>query len=115
MGSPGDAVIMRYREDKPADLDRARAAVTEWRKQNPAGTADQLTAALGPQFHPRYGPVLRAVLFTHDRHHPPPPAPATKGSTRHDHRPRPPSPADVTPALHVPCPRPARTAHPPAC
>ena len=72
MGSPGDAVIMRYREDKPADLDRARAAVAEWRKQNPAGTEDQLTAALGPQFHPGYGPVLRAVLFTHDRHHPAP-------------------------------------------
>jgi hypothetical protein len=26
------------------------------------------TAALGPEFHPDYGPVLRAVLFIHDRH-----------------------------------------------
>jgi hypothetical protein len=63
---------MRFREDKPADLDRARAAVTAWREQNPAGTEDQLTAALGPQFHPDYGPVLRAVLFTHDRSAPAP-------------------------------------------
>ena len=73
---------MRYREDKPADLDRARAAVAEWRKQNPAGTADQLTAALGPQFHPGYGPVLRAVLFTHDRQNT-----ATPPSTPADHKP----------------------------
>jgi hypothetical protein len=58
---------MRFREDKPEDLDRARVAVTAWREQHPAGTADQLTAALGPQFHPDYGPVLRALLFTLDR------------------------------------------------
>ena len=59
---------MRFRENNPADLDRARAAVAAWREQHPAGTEDQLTAALGPQFHPDYGPVLRAVLFIHDRH-----------------------------------------------
>ena len=58
---------MRYRDDKPADLDRARAEVTAWREQHPAGTADQLTAALGSRFHPDYGPVLRAVLATLDR------------------------------------------------
>jgi hypothetical protein len=58
---------MRFREDKPGDLDRARAEVTAWREQNPAGTADQLTAALGSRFHPDYGPVLRAVLATLDR------------------------------------------------
>jgi hypothetical protein len=58
---------MRFREDNPADLDRARTAVAQWREQNPAGTEDQLLAALGPQFHPDYAPVLRAVLFTHDR------------------------------------------------
>jgi hypothetical protein len=58
---------MRFREDHPADLDRARTAVAQWREQNPAGTQDQLLAALGPQFHPDYAPVLRAVLFTHDR------------------------------------------------
>lgn len=60
---------MRFREDNPADLDRARAAVTQWREQNPAGTQDQLTAALGSQFHPGYGPVLRAMLFAVDRDH----------------------------------------------
>jgi hypothetical protein len=58
---------MRFREDNPEDLDRARTAVAQWREQNPAGTENQLLAALGPQFHPDYAPVLRAVLFTHDR------------------------------------------------
>ena len=29
---------MRYREDKPGDLERVRAAVAQWREQNPAGT-----------------------------------------------------------------------------
>jgi hypothetical protein len=36
--------------------------------QNPQGTADQLVAALGGRFHPDYGPALRSVLFTVDRH-----------------------------------------------
>jgi hypothetical protein len=58
---------MRFREDKAADQERARAAVAEWREQNPAGTQDQLTVGLGAQFHPDYGPVLRAVLFTLDQ------------------------------------------------
>jgi len=65
LGAEGCA--MRYREDKPEDLDRARAAVAQWREQNPAGTEGQLLAALGPQFHRDYVPVLRAVLFTRDR------------------------------------------------
>jgi hypothetical protein len=59
---------VRFRENKPADLDRARAAVTAWREQNPAGTEDQLVSALGPGFHPDYAVVLRAVLFTVDKH-----------------------------------------------
>jgi hypothetical protein len=58
---------MRFREDKPADLERARTAVAQWREQNPAGTQDQLTAALGSQFPSGYGPVLRGVLFALDR------------------------------------------------
>jgi hypothetical protein len=60
---------VRFREDKPEDLDRARAAVAAWRDQNPAGTAEQLAAVVGGQFHRDYGPVLRAVLFAVDRHH----------------------------------------------
>ena len=60
---------MRFREDKPGDLERARTAVAQWREQHPAGTQDQLTAALSPQFHPDYGPVLRAVLFAFDLDH----------------------------------------------
>ena len=59
---------MRFREDSPEDLDRARAAVAAWRDQNPDSTADQLVAALGDGFHRDYGPVLRALLFAADRH-----------------------------------------------
>ncbi len=59
---------MRFREDSPLELARARAAVAAWRDQNPAGTAEQLVVALGGQFHRDYGPVLRAVLFAVDRH-----------------------------------------------
>jgi hypothetical protein len=60
---------VRFREDSPQELARARAAVAAWRDQNPAGTAEQLVAALGGQFHRDYGPVLRAMLFAVDRHH----------------------------------------------
>ena len=59
---------MRFRDDNPADLARARSAVTAWRDQNPAGTSDELVAAVGRQFHRDYGVVLRAVLFALDRH-----------------------------------------------
>jgi hypothetical protein len=57
---------VRFRDDCPADL--ARATVTAWRDQNPGGTSDELVAAVGRQFHPDYGVVLRAVLFAVDRH-----------------------------------------------
>lgn len=59
---------MRYREDNPADLDRARAVVAAWRDRNPAGSGEDLIAAIGGQFHRDYGIVLRAVLFALDRH-----------------------------------------------
>ena len=59
---------MRYREDKPEDLDRARAAVAAWREQNPEGTSEELVAAIGGEFHKDYGVVLRAVLFAVDSH-----------------------------------------------
>jgi hypothetical protein len=59
---------VRFREDKPEDLERARSSVTAWREQHPDRTAEQLVADLGGQFHPGYGPVLRAVLFTFDSH-----------------------------------------------
>ncbi len=58
---------MRFREDKPEDLDRARAAVAAWRAQHRQGTDEQLVADLGSQFHRDYGVVLRAVLFAVDR------------------------------------------------
>ena len=67
---PGAEVrAVRYREDKPEDLARARAAAAGWRGQNPGGTSEQLVAAIGHQFHPDYGVVLRALLFAADRHH----------------------------------------------
>lgn len=59
---------VRFREDNPADLAQARAAVTAWRDQNPAGTSDELVAAVGRQFYRDYGVVLRAVRFAVDRH-----------------------------------------------
>ena len=59
---------MRFRDDNPADLARARTAVTAWRDQHPAGTGDELVAAVGRQFHRDYGVVLRAMLFAVDRH-----------------------------------------------
>jgi hypothetical protein len=60
---------MRFREDSPEDLARARAEVAVWRDQHPAGTSEELVAAIGGRFHRDYGPVLRAVLFAVDRHH----------------------------------------------
>jgi hypothetical protein len=59
---------VRFREDNSADLARARTAVTAWRDRNPAGTGDELVAAVGRQFHRDYGVVLRAVLFAVDRY-----------------------------------------------
>jgi hypothetical protein len=57
-----------YREDTPGELARARAAVAARRDRNPAGTGEELLAAIGHQFRPDYGVVLRAVLFAVDRH-----------------------------------------------
>jgi hypothetical protein len=59
---------MRFRDDRPGELDRARAAVCEWRDANPEGNREQMLAALGPRFHPDYAMVLRGVLFAVDRH-----------------------------------------------
>jgi hypothetical protein len=58
---------MRFREDRPADLDRARREVAAWHDANPHGTADELIKAVGPGFHPHYAVVLRGVLFAVDR------------------------------------------------
>jgi hypothetical protein len=59
---------VRFREEKPGDLDRARAAVAAWRERHPAGTCEDLIAAAGPAFHPDWAVVLRGVLFAVDRH-----------------------------------------------
>jgi hypothetical protein len=62
------AVSVRFRDEKPSDLDRARAAVAAWRDDHPAGTVDDLLAAVGPAFHPEWSVVLRGVLSALDRH-----------------------------------------------
>jgi hypothetical protein len=59
---------VRFREDRPEDLARARGAVADWRDRNPAGTVEELLAAIGHQFHQDYAVVLRTVLFAVDRH-----------------------------------------------
>jgi hypothetical protein len=59
---------VRYREDTPGDLARARAEVAAWRGRNPARTGEEMIAAIGHQFHRDYGVVLRAMLFAVDRH-----------------------------------------------
>ena len=59
---------MRFRDDTPGELARARAAVQGWRDEHPDGTYDQVVAALGHRFHRDYGVVLRGVLFAYDRH-----------------------------------------------
>ena len=59
---------MRFRDDNPAELARARVAVAGWRDQNPAGNAKELIEAVGDRFHRDYDVVLRAMLFAVDRH-----------------------------------------------
>ncbi|MFY9929166.1 MAG: hypothetical protein WAK82_14260 [Streptosporangiaceae bacterium] len=59
---------MRFRDEKPGDLDRARAAVAAWRGGHPVGTDADLIAAVGPAFHPEWSVALRGVLFAEDRH-----------------------------------------------
>ncbi|HET9969796.1 MAG TPA: hypothetical protein VFQ68_16295 [Streptosporangiaceae bacterium] len=59
---------MRFREDSAEELARARSEVRAWRQQHPQGTADELVADLGGQFHPYYGPILRGVLAALELH-----------------------------------------------
>jgi hypothetical protein len=60
---------VRFRDcNNPGDLERARAAVRQWRAEHPEGTATQLVDQVGARFHPDWVPVLRAMLFVVDRH-----------------------------------------------
>ncbi len=59
---------VRFRNERPEDLQAARAVVAAWRQQNPAGTTEQLIDAVGAQFRDDWGPVLRAVLYVVDKH-----------------------------------------------
>ena len=59
---------MRFRDDNPAELARARTAIAGWRDQNPVGNAEELIAAIGHRFQRDYDVVLCAMLFAVDRH-----------------------------------------------
>lgn len=59
---------MRFRDDDPEDLDRARRLVREWRAGHPTGTAVEMVAALASEFRPGYEPVLRGVLAALELH-----------------------------------------------
>ena len=60
---------MRFRDEKPGDMDRAREVVREWRAQHPDGAPDQLVADIGDEFHHgEWAPVLRSILQVADRH-----------------------------------------------
>ncbi len=59
---------MRFREDSPEELARARAAVAGWRSQHPTGTDQDMATVVGRQFHRDWAVVLRAVLFAAGRH-----------------------------------------------
>jgi hypothetical protein len=52
---------MRFRDEHPKDLNRARAAVTAWRDENPAGTPEQLIAAWGAPSLPDCGPPVGSI------------------------------------------------------
>ena len=60
----GRSCAVRFCED---DLVRARAAVREWRAEQPEGTAAQLVDEVGARFHPDWAPVLhpsRSLLLS---------------------------------------------------
>jgi hypothetical protein len=62
----GNVKAGRWKDEKPEDLDRLRAAVRKWREANPDGLPDEMAAALASQFRPDWEPVLRAYLFRAD-------------------------------------------------
>jgi len=59
---------VRFCDDTPQLLARARATVAAWREQYPQGTYDALIDDLGPGFPRDYEPVLRSVLSALERH-----------------------------------------------
>jgi hypothetical protein len=66
LGPGSKARSMRFREDTPQELERARKAVAEWREAHPEGTAAEMVAAIGGQFHPHYAVALRGILYRID-------------------------------------------------
>lgn len=62
---PGRSAV-RFRDEGPGDLDRVRRAVRGWRERHPQGTAGDLVADIGSEYHPDYAPVLRGVLHAVD-------------------------------------------------
>ena len=60
--------MVRFRENTEEYQARARAAVAAWRAAHPAGTAEQMLAAVSPAFHRDYAVVLRSFLLVIDKH-----------------------------------------------
>jgi hypothetical protein len=59
---------VRFRDEKPGDVERTREVVRDWRAASPQGTPEQLLADVGHHFHRDWAPVLRSVLINVDRH-----------------------------------------------
>ena len=64
-----DGHAMSYIDSRLPLLERGRAAVGAWRRQNPVGTDDQLTTEVGSHFPPDWDVVLRGMLFRYDLDH----------------------------------------------
>jgi hypothetical protein len=58
---------VRFLDEKPEDLTRARDEISAWRRAHPEGTPEQLIADVGRHFHPDWTPVLRALLYVTDK------------------------------------------------
>jgi hypothetical protein len=65
-GRPMMKAAGRWRDENPEELDRLHKAVREWREANPDGSPDEMVAALAGQFRADWEPVLRANLFRAD-------------------------------------------------
>ena len=61
-----DGHAMSYIDSRLPLLERGRAAVGAWSRQNPMGTDDQLTKEVASNFLPDWDVVLRGMLFRYD-------------------------------------------------
>lgn len=50
----------KWKDEDPEELEKLRAAVRQWRAENPEGTEGEMVKALAPGFRDDWEPVLRA-------------------------------------------------------